>query len=139
MGKELAALKAQPAPVQPVAYTTGHCEEKAKPRGCQLHNLHCRYPACDRKTAATPPAAQPAPVQEPVGVFVEDDDIGHVRLIPHQQLKLKDGDKLYTTPPAAQRQWVGLTARDWNVIGFTAEFRAGAEWANDKLKEKNNG
>jgi hypothetical protein len=38
-------------------------------------------------------------VQEPVGVFVEDDDIGHVRLIPHQQLKLKDGDKLYTTPP----------------------------------------
>jgi hypothetical protein len=41
-------------------------------------------------------------VQEPVGVFVEDDDIGHVRLIPHQQLKLKDGDKLYTTPPAAQ-------------------------------------
>ena len=45
----------------------------------------------------------------------------------------------YTTPPAAQRQWVGLTARDWNVIGFTAEFRAGAEWANDKLKEKNNG
>jgi hypothetical protein len=59
MGKELAALKAQPAPVQePVAYTTGHCIEKAKPRGCQLHNLHCRYPACDRKTAATPPAAQ---------------------------------------------------------------------------------
>ena len=38
---------------------------------------------------------------------------------------------------ATQRQWVGLTARDWNVIGFTAEFRAGAEWANDKLKEKN--
>ena len=47
------------------------------------------------------PPAQPAPVQEPVGVFVEDDDIGHVRLIPHQQLKLKDGDKLYTTPPNA--------------------------------------
>ena len=40
-----------------------------------------------------------APVQEPVGVFVEDDDIGHVRLNPHQQLKLKDGDPVYATPP----------------------------------------
>jgi hypothetical protein len=60
MGKELAALKAQPAPVQPVAYTTGHCEEKAKPRGCQLHNVNCGYPACDRKAVATPPAAQQA-------------------------------------------------------------------------------
>jgi len=58
----------------------------------------------------TPPAAQPA--QEPVGVFCEDDDIGYVRLIPHQQMKLKAWDKLYTTPPAAQpaqRPWVGLT------------------------------
>jgi hypothetical protein len=35
-----------------------------------------------------------------VGVFVEDDDIGHVRLNPHLQLKLKDGDKLYTASPA---------------------------------------
>jgi hypothetical protein len=41
-----------------------------------------------------------APVRGPVGVFMEDDDIGHVRLIPHQQMKLKDGDKLYATPPA---------------------------------------
>ncbi len=34
---------------EPVAYTTGHCKEKAKPGGCQLHNLHCSFPACDRK------------------------------------------------------------------------------------------
>jgi hypothetical protein len=41
---------AQPAPtVQAVAYTTGHCIEKAKPGGCPLHNLHCKFPACDRK------------------------------------------------------------------------------------------
>lgn len=38
---------------------------------------------------------------------------------------------------AAQRQWAGLTSQDWNVVSFTAEFRAGAEWANNKLKEKN--
>jgi len=47
-------------------------------------------------------AALAQPVQEPVGVFCEDDDIGYVRLIPHQQMKLKAWDKLYTTPPAAQ-------------------------------------
>lgn len=28
---------------------TGYCKEKAKPGGCQLHNLHCRYPDCDKK------------------------------------------------------------------------------------------
>jgi len=27
----------------------GLCAEKAKPGGCQLHNLHCGYPACDTK------------------------------------------------------------------------------------------
>lgn len=30
-------------------YTTGHCKERSKPGGCQLHNLHCGYPQCDRK------------------------------------------------------------------------------------------
>lgn len=44
---------------------------------------------------------QPAQ-QEPVGVFREDDDVGHVDLLPHQQLKLKDGDKLYTRPQARE-------------------------------------
>jgi hypothetical protein len=33
-------------------YTTGHCKERAKPNGCQLHNLHCGYPECDRKPVA---------------------------------------------------------------------------------------
>ncbi len=37
--------------VEPVAFTTGHCKEKAKVGGCQLHNLHCGYPECDRKPA----------------------------------------------------------------------------------------
>ena len=49
---------------------------------------------------------------------------------------------LYTTPP--QRTWVGLTAEDFSAIKFPtemrfpAEFRAGARWADVKLKEKNN-
>jgi hypothetical protein len=43
---------------EPVAYTTGHCKQKAQLGGCQLHNLHCGYPDCDRKAVATPTAAQ---------------------------------------------------------------------------------
>jgi hypothetical protein len=44
---------------------------------------------------------------------------------------------LYTTPP--QREWVGLANEDWNSTPYDTEFRAGAEWAEAKLKEKNNG
>lgn len=44
---------------------------------------------------------------------------------------------LYTAPP--QRTWVGLTNDDWNSTPYDTEFRAGAEWAESKLKEKNNG
>ena len=46
-----------------------------------------------------------------------------------------------TTPP--KREWVGLTAEDFSAIKFPAEmrfpaeFRAGARWADTKLKEKN--
>lgn len=43
----LGALR-QPKP----AFTTGHCVERAKPKGCQLHNLHCGYPECDRRPVA---------------------------------------------------------------------------------------
>ena len=42
---------------------------------------------------------------------------------------------LYTAPP--QRPWVGLTNNDWNSTAYDTEFRAGAEWAEAKLKQKN--
>ena len=45
------------------------------------------------------------------------------------------GTKLYTAPP--QREWVGLANEDWNSTPYDTEFRAGAEWAEAKLKEKN--
>jgi hypothetical protein len=52
------------------AFTTGHCVEKAKPGGCQHHNLQCGYPDCDRRPVA-PPSDVPAepsvvPMPEPV-------------------------------------------------------------------------
>ena len=43
---------------EPVAYTTGHCKQRAQPGGCQLHNVHCGYPDCDRKAVTTPPPPQ---------------------------------------------------------------------------------
>jgi hypothetical protein len=30
-------------------FTTGHCSNKKSTYGCQLHNLQCGYPKCDRK------------------------------------------------------------------------------------------
>ena len=33
-------------------FTEGRCEHKKAPGGCQLHNLHCGYPDCDRKPVA---------------------------------------------------------------------------------------
>lgn len=33
------------------AYTTGHCENNKRPGGCQLHNLLCGWPNCDRRPA----------------------------------------------------------------------------------------
>lgn len=36
------------SPVQPT-YTTGHCQNHRLPGGCQLHNLQCGYPQCDRR------------------------------------------------------------------------------------------
>jgi hypothetical protein len=47
-----------------------------------------------------------APVQEPVAIVDEDG------VIVVCNYKYKPGDKFYTTPPATQRQWVGLTVEE---------------------------
>jgi len=45
------ALKAEQSQMmEPVNFTTGHCKEKSNVGGCQLHNLQCGYPACDKKS-----------------------------------------------------------------------------------------
>jgi hypothetical protein len=55
----------------------------------------------------TPPAAQPAPVQEPVFELQKTGweiicNLDWIQTLPF-------GTKLYTTPPAAKRPWIGLT------------------------------
>jgi hypothetical protein len=42
-------LYAAPVPAQEPAYTKGHCKELGHRDGCQLPNVQCGYPACDRK------------------------------------------------------------------------------------------
>lgn len=39
-------------------YTSGHCQNNNQPGGCQLHNLQCQWPDCDRQPI-TPPYLQP--------------------------------------------------------------------------------
>jgi hypothetical protein len=85
--------------------------------------------------------AQPA--QKPVAWITPDGEGFRIRFsAPTNDVPL-GWDALYTTPQ--QRPWVGLTGEDFSAIKFPvemrfpAEFRAGARWAEDKLKEKNNG
>jgi hypothetical protein len=81
--------------------------------------------------------AQPAPVQEPVGVaHLMQEGFTHCIW---SEACVPVGTKFYTTPPA-QRQWVGLTPEereqhrdDWRSNIHDKEFRA----IEAKLKEKN--
>jgi hypothetical protein len=57
--------------------------------------------------------------------------------------RIKELEAQLSQPAQEQRPWVGLTAEDFSAIKFPAEmrfpaeFRAGARWAEVKLKDKN--
>ena len=71
--------------------------------------------------------------KEPVAIVDEDG------VIVVCNYKYKPGDKLYTTPPAAQRPWVGLTDEDKlhiEIMGGKSDVML-AELVEAKLKEKN--
>jgi len=77
-----------------------------------------------------------APVQEPVACVQDLDEVKRKHLVYEKGMDWKD--PLYTTPTAAQRQWVGLTDEERDDLldnYITAEGRARAIEA--KLKEKN--
>jgi hypothetical protein len=67
----------------------------------------------------TSPPAQPAPVQEPV--WIQPDHLQKAQTAPFlcrvEPNKRDDFVPLYTTPPAAQRQWAGLTDEEIKRIG----------------------
>jgi len=125
---------AQPAPVQ----ERNFCERCGKRLGSGIHTCT--------------PSAQPAFVQEPVAdVYMAGSmktNIGtngrvvYVSTV-YSEKPLVKGDKLYTAPPAAQRQWVGLTetefeALHWKAKGYVATgLMDVVRMVEAKLKEKN--
>jgi hypothetical protein len=92
--------------------------------------------------------ARSAPVQEPIGYLFQHEETGLTMVVDVQQVEWgfeKNNPRhqkigpVYTTPPAAQRQWVGLTdeevmqtmSGDWtSQFYFVRAIEA-------KLKEKN--
>jgi hypothetical protein len=88
------------------------------------------------------PIAQPAPVQP---VWVQPDHLQKAQKAPFlcrvEPHKRDDFVPLYTTPPAAQRQWVGLTDEEMylNCPNWLSHEQCKA-WLTQieaKLKEKN--
>jgi hypothetical protein len=95
---------------------------------------HCTKHGCVPK--------QPAPVQEPVGevcgYYERGFDAEKTRYGKLYNQDLPLGIKLYTTPPAAQRQWVGLTDKERIalVVPNQTQFVV-MKVVEAKLKEKN--
>jgi hypothetical protein len=92
---------------------------------------HCTKHGCVPK--------QPSPVQEPVACVIDGD------LYFHHEIDWEDlayqghgVELLYTTPPAAQRQWIGLTAAEQRSIEKKHIFVEDAiRLTEAKLKELN--
>jgi hypothetical protein len=98
----------------------------------------------ERGMLATTPPAVPAPVQEPVAwIFKPNRELLWPNEVERKNpLELNEYAPLYTTPPAAQRQWVGLTEHELESLWYQAETGGAmllrfAEAIEDKLKEKN--
>jgi hypothetical protein len=83
------------------------------------------------------------PVAEPVGYWLIGTD--HVEFDKHEYHDGPEWEAIYTTPPAAQRQWVGLTDKQKSLDNAPPHFdrsqasawQDGVYWAEAKLKEKN--
>jgi hypothetical protein len=135
---------------------TLRAQGKEYPRTCKK----CGFGPCvgKPKSDTTPPAAQPAPVQEFVDGCAcrwnsEDDRVvtcerheGWLEVIAEWADRARSAEaKLKAIPPAAQRQWVGLTDEEldqaWQSLDYTvswAQHRIDIARAIEaKLKERN--
>jgi hypothetical protein len=85
------------------------------------------------------PEAQPAPVQEPVAYLCEN-AVGHKYFRWKKPSSTFKPIALYTTPLAAQRQWVGLTDEEKRQIFEREDYQGWLDYINAieaKLKERN--
>jgi len=87
---------------EPVAYTTGHCENHKQKGGCQLHNLQCGWPDCDRKPT-TASSQQAEPVEQ---------------LAELQAMLRAEVDRLIAAGIQPQRKLVPLTEEEIERIGM---------------------
>jgi hypothetical protein len=102
-----------------------------------------------RKAITAIKQARSSPVQEPVATLWQHGETGRTRItmpgdITDCDARWFKAADLYTTPPAAQRQWVGLTDEqikrigkldlDSDYFGLWYDFAKAIE---AKLKEKN--
>jgi hypothetical protein len=102
-----------------------------QPRG--KNSLPAAQPTTEESSAVKPAA----PVQEPVAWVEKNGDLVW------QNYEAAIGRNLYTTPPTAQRQWVGLTDEEIQELRYKIDSTA--HWTYDefakaieaKLKEKN--
>ena len=79
-----------------------------------------------------------APVQEPVAWMTQARNFVQLIAFTEEEAKLYGWTPVYTTPPAAQRQWVGLTDEQIKTIDETALTKNMAiAMTMATLKEKN--
>ena len=93
---------------------------------------------CLRKANSEPEQALAAPVQEPVAYLCEN-AVGHKYFRWKKPSSEFKPIALYTTPPAVQRQWVGLTDEEVVEIMRQVPHLTIGGWltVEAKLKEKN--
>jgi len=104
---------------------------------CECTPGTCSHPGC--YDARSEPFEHPAPVEEPVAILKGIDEYGPIVDWYKHWVTVPIGTKFYTTPPRAQRLWIGLT--DDELRNLCDEFwlypRKLLQAIEAKLKEKN--
>jgi hypothetical protein len=93
------------------------------------------FMSCDAAVAALRAAIAEVEKQEPVAFIAPNGDLRKTTEAKDHWEWGAEFTPLYTTPPAAQRQWVGLT--DEEIDEWTPEIHSVIQAIEAKLKEKN--
>lgn len=137
--RELGIDYMQPAEI-PQSITCPFCESQHVPGWLHDYNMdRMKKPA---------PVAKPHKQQEPVA-WVETREDGSIYYGVETDTVISDDPSwlerpmpVYTSPPASPSQgdikpWVGLDSQDFDGVIKSDAFEAGAYWANNILREKN--